>query len=104
MCNPLIAISYVCSKSIKTYDHFNEPSTCPLWDNFEERHEEEISKAAIAAKKAILEANPDLDPEKLNVEVSNAVKKAEAERIKRAVPKGRGVPGAAPVRAPRGIP
>ncbi|KAK5109009.1 hypothetical protein LTR62_007643 [Meristemomyces frigidus] len=88
---------YVCSETIKDYAHFdhNAPSghapaggpvkrKCPLYDNVDERHEREVKEAKQAARKQVLEQNPELKHQDLEIEVSEAVRKATEDRIKRA--------------------
>jgi TRIAD3 protein (E3 ubiquitin-protein ligase RNF216) len=40
--------SYVCSKNVTDYNHFGEARTgkCPLHENVEDRHEQEVKRAA----------------------------------------------------------
>ncbi|KAK0938152.1 hypothetical protein LTR29_010263 [Friedmanniomyces endolithicus] len=85
---------YVCSASIKDYNHFdqapNRPANeatakqCPLYDNVEERHEREVKEAEAAARAQVMLENPDVQADDLDFKVSDAVKKATAQRIKRA--------------------
>ncbi|KXT09588.1 hypothetical protein AC579_2505 [Pseudocercospora musae] len=89
---------YVCSETIKDYNHFNEgphgnrqggqtlngAKKCPLYDNVEERHEREVKEAEVAARAQILNDNPDVTEEDLQIKISERVKKADADRIKRA--------------------
>lgn len=83
---------YVCSASLKDYDHFdhNAPtargsakaSKCPLYDNVEERHEREVKAAEAAAKAQVLQDNPDMSEQDLEIKVSDAVDKAAKARIR----------------------
>ena len=54
--------SYVCSKDIKDYKHFSnhgkDGEGCPLHDNIEERHEQEVKKAAEEAISKVKAENP----------------------------------------------
>ncbi|KAK5701425.1 hypothetical protein LTR17_022618 [Elasticomyces elasticus] len=88
---------YVCSASVKDYNHFDQapnralnpgnPATakmCPLYDNVEERHEKEIKEAEAAARAQVMQDNPDVQPEDLDFKLSDAVKKATHDRIKKA--------------------
>ncbi|KAI5806741.1 hypothetical protein DFH27DRAFT_479993 [Peziza echinospora] len=93
---------YVCGQAIKGYGHFNDPSrggkaenTCPLFDNTDERHNDDVQKAALAAIDKIIAENPDISKEDLEVKVSNSVQKT----IKPSVPAQRvpAAPPAAPV-------
>ena len=92
---------YVCSQSLKNYDHFDHAQPgrhgqagagkkCPLYDNVEERHEREVKAAEEAAKKQLMEDNPDITADDLEIKLSDNVKRAEADRIRRA---GGGPPG-----------
>ncbi|EME78572.1 uncharacterized protein MYCFIDRAFT_87855 [Pseudocercospora fijiensis CIRAD86] len=95
---------YVCSADIKEYSHFdqaphglpqggqtlNGAKKCPLYDNVEERHEREVKEAEAAARAQVLDDNPDVTEEDLQIKVSEKVKKADADRIKRA---GGAIPG-----------
>ncbi|KAJ4138192.1 hypothetical protein NW768_002010 [Fusarium equiseti] len=80
---------YVCSKSCG-YDHFDRPErggkagNCPLFDNVVERHVREVEKAEVETKKKVLEENPGLEPEFLDLDFSSNVKKDEARRLERA--------------------
>jgi TRIAD3 protein (E3 ubiquitin-protein ligase RNF216) len=92
MLHVLTSLSYVCSKSVTGYDHFNDRNrggkegNCPLFDNVEERHEQEILAAAEAAKKKLQEENPELADEDLEIRLSEAVKQQEEARKRRAQP------------------
>ncbi|KXT03202.1 hypothetical protein AC578_4746 [Pseudocercospora eumusae] len=95
---------YVCSETIKDYNHFNEgphgvrqggqalngAKKCPLYDNVEERHEREVKEAEAAARAQVLNDNPGVTEEDLQIKISEKVKKADADRIKRA---GGALPG-----------
>ncbi|KAM0220111.1 hypothetical protein ACHAQI_000567 [Fusarium lateritium] len=76
---------YVCSKSCD-YKHFNDESrggakgNCPLFDSVEERHENDIKEAERAARKKVLEENPDLTPDFLDFHISKKVKKDDSRR------------------------
>lgn len=82
-----ITYSYICSKTIANYDHFNDPSrggkvgNCPLFDNTDQRHEEEIQAAAKKAVEKLREEDPELTEEDLQIQVSEAVKMAEQVRL-----------------------
>ncbi|KAJ4011736.1 hypothetical protein NW752_008747 [Fusarium irregulare] len=89
---------YVCSKSCD-YSHFDRPErggkvgNCPLFDNVAERHVREVEKAEEETKQKVLEENPGLEPELLNLSFSSNVKKDEDRRLERAaarhIPHGR---------------
>ncbi|CAK3930414.1 Hypothetical predicted protein [Lecanosticta acicola] len=97
---------YVCSQSLKDYNHFDQgprgPNAdgnkrCPLYDNVEERHEREVKEAEAAARAQVMEENPDVSADDLQIKVSDAVSKATQDRIRqagggigRAVPAGFG--------------
>lgn len=70
---------YVCSKNIKNYDHFGN-GRCPLHDNQEDRHEQEVQKAEAEALAKIRQERPDISEEELKIEVSDRVKRAEQAR------------------------
>src|SRR5947207_11707728 len=80
--------SYVCSKTITNgYSHFNEPSrggkqgNCPLFDNTEQRHDEDVKKAEQEAVAKVRAENPGLNEEEIKVQVSKTVFQAEQRRI-----------------------
>ena len=89
---------YVCSKSCG-YSHFDrlerggKPGNCPLFDNVAERHVREVEKAEEKTKQKVLEENPGLEPELLDLSFSSNVKKDEDRRLERAaarhIPHGR---------------
>jgi TRIAD3 protein (E3 ubiquitin-protein ligase RNF216) len=76
---------YVCSKSC-SYDHFNDrsrggkPGNCPLFENVEERHHEEVSKAEKEALARVRAEHPEYTEEDLRVKVSEDVKRDEERR------------------------
>ncbi|KAI1462140.1 hypothetical protein F4805DRAFT_195364 [Annulohypoxylon moriforme] len=57
---------YVCRQTIVSYNHFNDTSRggqegrCPLYDQTEQRHEEEIRRAEEATRKKVEKENPGL--------------------------------------------
>ena len=84
---------YVCSVSLKDYNHFDQSPSgtaqgnkgkCPLYDNVEERHEREVKEAEAAARAQVVSENPDVSVDDLEIKVSDAVKKATADRIRQA--------------------
>jgi TRIAD3 protein (E3 ubiquitin-protein ligase RNF216) len=96
---------YVCSQNIRDYNHFDQnprgtaamagsskSKLCPLYDNVEERHEREVKEAEAAARAQVVEDNPDVSAEDLEIKVSDAVKKSTAARLRQV---GGGVIGAA---------
>lgn len=54
--------SYVCSKNVKDYMHFGETKDgkCPLHDDVESRHEQEVKKAAEEAMGKVCAENPNV--------------------------------------------
>ena len=93
MCTRCSSIQcYVCSKDITKdgYAHFNEsarggrPGQCPLFDNTEQRHDEDVKKAEQKALEKVRAENPGFSEEELKVKVSDAVEKNERERIRQA--------------------
>ncbi|KAL5409442.1 hypothetical protein PMIN04_011039 [Paraphaeosphaeria minitans] len=79
---------YVCSKDIKDYNHFSDHSAseggCQLHDNVEDRHEQEVKKAADEALAKALAENPGLSDADLMIHISDRVKQAEQRRFGRA--------------------
>ncbi|KAI9821853.1 MAG: hypothetical protein M1827_002435 [Pycnora praestabilis] len=84
---------YVCSKTISNsegYSHFNDSNrggqqgNCPLFDNTEQRHDDEVKKAELTALAKAQAENPDLSEEDLRIQVSDAVKQGEQQRLKQA--------------------
>ena len=91
MCTRCSSIQcYVCSKDITKdgYTHFNEsarggrPGQCPLFDNTEQRHDEDVKKAEQKALEKVRAENPGFSEDELKVKVSDAVEKNEKERIR----------------------
>lgn len=91
MCTRCSSIQcYVCSKDITKdgYAHFNEsarggrPGQCPLFDNTEQRHDEDVKKAEQKALEKVRAENPGVSEEELKVKVSDAVEKNEKERMR----------------------
>jgi TRIAD3 protein (E3 ubiquitin-protein ligase RNF216) len=78
--------SYVCSKDVNNYEHFGEVGRgrCPLHENVEDRHEQEVKKAADEAMAKVRADNPGVSDSDLMIKVSDRVKQAEDAR------KGRG--------------
>lgn len=78
--------SYVCSKNVTSYDHFGEErrGKCPLHENVEDRHEQEVKKAADEAMAKVRADNPGLSEADLMIKVSDRVKHAENARKSRA--------------------
>ncbi|KAI7377554.1 hypothetical protein KC336_g19530, partial [Hortaea werneckii] len=82
-----------CSQTLKDYEHFDQApfgssrrdgTKCPLYDDVEVRHEREVREAEEAAKKQLMEDNPYLNAEDLEIKISDRVKQAEAEKAQRA--------------------
>ncbi|KAH8730998.1 hypothetical protein GQ44DRAFT_370135 [Phaeosphaeriaceae sp. PMI808] len=73
---------YVCSKNVTDYNHFGDINRgrCPLHDNVEDRHEQEVKKAADEAMAKVRADNPGLSDTDLMIEVSDRVKQAEDAR------------------------
>lgn len=76
---------YICSKSCD-YSHFDDRArggktgNCPLFDNVEERHEGEVSKAQQEATAKILRENPELGENDIAIHVSERVKQDDQQR------------------------
>ncbi|KAH4039632.1 hypothetical protein HBI56_133970 [Parastagonospora nodorum] len=77
---------YVCSKNVTNYEHFGEVGRgrCPLHENVEDRHEQEVKKAADDAMAKVRADNPSLSDADLMIKVSDRVKQAEDARKGRA--------------------
>ncbi|KAF0636609.1 hypothetical protein FPSE5266_07222 [Fusarium pseudograminearum] len=79
---------YVCHESCE-YNHFDQPErggklgNCPLFEDSEMRHHEEVEEAEKNAKQKALQDNPDLEPEALDFNVSSNVKKDDDRRMKK---------------------
>ncbi|EDU40328.1 ubiquitin conjugating enzyme 7 interacting protein 1 [Pyrenophora tritici-repentis Pt-1C-BFP] len=73
---------YVCSKNVTDYNHFGDVQAgkCPLHENVEDRHEQEVKKAAEDAMAKVRADNPGLSDADLMVKVSDRVKQAEDAR------------------------
>lgn len=77
---------YVCRQLITGYEHFNEqprggpPSKkkdkkdkkCPLWDDLDKRHHDEVAEAARRAAREQELANPEVNPDQLKVDLPAA--------------------------------
>jgi TRIAD3 protein (E3 ubiquitin-protein ligase RNF216) len=72
----------VCSKNVVNYEHFGEVERgrCPLHENVEARHEQEVKKAADEAMAKVRADHPDLSDADLMIRVSDRVKQAEDAR------------------------
>ncbi|KAI7547385.1 hypothetical protein KC331_g5050 [Hortaea werneckii] len=90
---------YCCSQTLKDYEHFDQAplgssrrngKKCPLYDDVERRHEREVKEAEEAAKKQLMEDNPDLNAEDLEIKISDRLKQAETEKTRRVGPAGAG--------------
>ncbi|KAI7198944.1 hypothetical protein KC324_g3509 [Hortaea werneckii] len=89
-----------CEQTLKDYEHFDQAplgssrrngKKCPLYDDVERRHEREVKQAEEAAKKQLMEDNPDLNAEDLEIKNSDRLKQAETEKVQqRAAPAGAG--------------
>ncbi|KAJ6263814.1 E3 ubiquitin-protein ligase [Drechslerella dactyloides] len=79
--------SYLCSKVIKDYKHFNDPNrggkvgNCLLFDNTDERHHNEVQAAEQAAINKIRAENPDISEEEMRVRLSKVVLDSERQKI-----------------------
>ncbi len=76
---------YVCSKSC-SYDHFDDRSrggrtgNCPLFENVEERHEQEVKQAEKIALDKVRAEHPEYTEEDLMIKVSENVKRDDERR------------------------
>ncbi|KAF2496158.1 hypothetical protein BU16DRAFT_368160 [Lophium mytilinum] len=75
---------YVCSKTVVDYNHFKENGPCPLHDNTDQRHTEDVKKAETEALAKVRAENPELTDEDLKVKVSDTVRLEEEARAQRA--------------------
>ncbi|KAK3307301.1 uncharacterized protein B0T15DRAFT_395501, partial [Chaetomium strumarium] len=77
---------YVCSQSCRDYSHFNDPTrggksgNCPLFDNVEQRHQTEVQAAEERARRQVVEENPEVEAELLEIRFSESVKKDDEKR------------------------
>lgn len=85
---------YVCHLSCE-YSHFDDRArggakgNCPLFDqSVEQRHENEVSAAEKQARQQVVDENPGVDAELLEVKISDKVVKDDIERRKKVVPLG----------------
>jgi TRIAD3 protein (E3 ubiquitin-protein ligase RNF216) len=78
--------SYVCSKNIVDYEHFGaiDSGRCPLHEDVENRHSQEVQKAADEAMAKVRAENPGVSDADLMIQVSDQVKRAEDARKGRA--------------------
>ncbi|KAJ1300746.1 hypothetical protein OPQ81_002389 [Rhizoctonia solani] len=75
-------VCYVCRKLIQGYDHFDQTpqgaarnpkcKKCPLWESVEQRHAEDVKKAAEAAQEEYRRLNPEVREEDLAVDLPQA--------------------------------
>ena len=76
---------YVCSKSCG-YDHFNDvsrggkPENCPLFENAEVRHDQEVKSAEKAAMEKVRADHPEYTEDDLRVKMSDNVQMDDARR------------------------
>ncbi|KAL6706833.1 hypothetical protein ACN47E_005169 [Coniothyrium glycines] len=73
---------YVCSENVDSYLHFGagQHGKCPLHENVEDRHEQEVKRAADEAMAKVRADNPELSEADLMIKVSDQVKQAEDRR------------------------
>ncbi|KAI9782754.1 MAG: hypothetical protein M1835_003946 [Candelina submexicana] len=84
---------YVCSKTLaekEGYNHFdgrgqaaapNQPGKCPLFENTEQRQQEDIQKAEQAALAKVKADNPDMTEKELKIKFSDAVLRDDGRRL-----------------------
>jgi TRIAD3 protein (E3 ubiquitin-protein ligase RNF216) len=76
---------YVCSKSC-SYDHFDDRSrggkagNCPLFENVDQRHDQEVEKAEKEALAKVRAEHPEFSEDDLKVKVSEVVRRDEEIR------------------------
>ncbi|KAG8973441.1 hypothetical protein FRC05_008832 [Tulasnella sp. 425] len=74
---------YVCRQIISGYEHFNQQpgqaagsksksKKCPLWDDLDKRHHDEVAEAARRAAREQEIANPEINPDQLKVDLPPA--------------------------------
>ncbi|KAH0545580.1 hypothetical protein FGG08_000411 [Glutinoglossum americanum] len=87
----LTEISYVCSKTITNgYGHFDDShrgggkGNCPLFDNTDQRHEDEVKNAEKAALAKIRAENPEITDDDLKIQLSETVQRDEQKRLQAA--------------------
>ncbi|KAH7385628.1 hypothetical protein BKA66DRAFT_416205 [Pyrenochaeta sp. MPI-SDFR-AT-0127] len=85
---------YVCSKNVRDYQHFGEAqhNKCPLHENIEDRHEQEVKRAAEEAMAKVRADHPELSEADLMIKVSDRVKQAENARKGRAAANANNLP------------
>ncbi|KAF2204861.1 hypothetical protein GQ43DRAFT_363710 [Delitschia confertaspora ATCC 74209] len=76
---------YVCGTNVSgNYDHFhNSHGRCPLYDNTDQRHQDEVKKAEEEALAILRAQHPNLSAKELKIQVSDRVKAEEEARIRR---------------------
>ncbi|KAF2401282.1 hypothetical protein EJ06DRAFT_555874 [Trichodelitschia bisporula] len=80
---------YVCGKSGISYDHFGN-TRCKLFENTEERHNEEVKQAVEKATAKMKAEHPEITDEDLKIEMSARVKEDDQRRLRRADAEARG--------------
>jgi len=76
---------YVCHKSCD-YSHFDDAKrggkkgNCPLFEEVEKRHDNEVKEAEERAKRIVAEENPDVNAALLDFKFSEAVKADDSRR------------------------
>ncbi|KAF8687565.1 hypothetical protein RHS03_09945, partial [Rhizoctonia solani] len=75
-------VCYVCRKIIQGYDHFDQTpqgvprnassKKCPLWESVEQRHADDVKKAAEVAQEEYRRLNPDIREEDIAVDLPQA--------------------------------
>lgn len=78
----LTSNSYVCSQDVHDYKHFGA-GQCPLYDDTDARHDDEVKAAEAEALKKVRVDNPDMTEEELKVKVSDAVNAQERQARER---------------------
>ncbi|KAJ9648108.1 hypothetical protein H2199_001885 [Coniosporium tulheliwenetii] len=73
---------YVCSQDVHDYQHFGA-GRCPLYDDTDARHDDEVKAAEAEALKKVRNENPDMTEDELKVKVSDAVKAQERQARER---------------------
>ncbi|KAF2661337.1 hypothetical protein K491DRAFT_449808 [Lophiostoma macrostomum CBS 122681] len=74
---------YCCSSNVTNYNHFGN-GKCPLHDNQEARHEQDVDKAEAEALAKIRAEHPEIAEDDLKIKMSDSVKRAEEVRRRQA--------------------
>ncbi|KAM0810576.1 hypothetical protein AB5N19_10925 [Seiridium cardinale] len=82
---------YVCRQTVTDYSHFNDRNRggkdgqCPLFDQTEIRHQDEVRRAEEASRSQVVKDNPELNADILKLRLSAQVEEDERKRKERGV-------------------